>query len=192
MAKRVATDYVERWSGKRIEQQENITQEGDGVAAPRTPGLGVALVRVPEELDSLCVEHSREAAEYYPQEDFEEGERDLKNQDRVFANRAYALNKVRRDLLVARREVDHLSNLEEELWKQLHPVCRCNKLVELRRGKGQNYHYRCRVGEALRHVCYWNGREEWVPYEYCIGAHSANGPVVRREDFDEHGERSDW
>ena len=83
MAKRVATDYVERWSGKRIEQQENITQEGDGVAAPRTPGLGVALVRVPEELDSLCVEHSREAAEYYPQEDFEEGERDLKNQDRV-------------------------------------------------------------------------------------------------------------
>ena len=60
MAKRGA-DYVERWSGARIEQQENITQEGDGVAAPRTPGVGVALVRVPEELDSLCVEHSREA-----------------------------------------------------------------------------------------------------------------------------------
>ena len=87
MAKRGA-DYVEKWSGARIEQQENITQAGDGVTAPRTPGLGVALVRVPEELDSLCVEHSREAVEYYPSEDFEEGERDVKTQDKVFANRA--------------------------------------------------------------------------------------------------------
>ena len=109
MAKRGA-DYVEGYSGARIEQQENSTQGGDGAT-----------------------------------------ER-----------------------------------------KQLHPVCRCSKLAELRRAKGQNYHYRCRVGGALRHVCYWNGREEWVPYEYCIGAHSANGPVVRREDFDQHGERSDW
>ena len=38
----------------------------------------------------------------------------MKTQDRIFANKAYALNKVRRDLLVARREVDHPSNLEEE------------------------------------------------------------------------------
>ena len=37
-------------------------------------------------------------------------------------------------------------------------VYRCGELVELRRGKGQNYHYRCRVGESLRHVCYWNVR----------------------------------
>ena len=188
MAKRGA-DYVEKWSGARIGQQENITQAG---GTPRTPGRGVALVREPEELDSLCVEHSRDSVDYLPSEDFEAGERDVKTQDRIFANKAYALNKVRRDLIVARREVDHLSNLEEELWTQLHPVCRCGKLVELRRGKGQNYHYRCRVGEALQHVCYWNGREEWVPYEYCIGAHSTNGPVVRREDFDQHGERSDW
>ena len=114
---------MEKWSGARIEQQENITQAGDGVTAPRTPGLGVALVRVPEELDSLCVEHSREAVDYHPSEDFDAGERDVKTQDRIFVNKAYALNKVRRDLIVARREVDHLSNLEEELWTQLHPVC---------------------------------------------------------------------
>ena len=80
---------MEKWSGARIEQQENITQAG---GTPRTPGLGVALVRVPEELDSLCVEHSREAVEYYPSEDFEAGERDVKTQDRIFVNKAYALN----------------------------------------------------------------------------------------------------
>ena len=64
-------------------------------------------------------------------------------------------------------------------------------MVELRRGRGQNYHYRCRVGEPLRYVCYWDGREEWLPYEFCVGAHSSNGPVARREDFDEDGERVD-
>ena len=75
--------------------------------------------------------------------------------------------------------------------RQLHPVCRCNELVELRRGRGQNYHYRCREDTPLRHVCYYSGREAWIPYEFCIGAHSANGPVIRREDFDEHGGRMD-
>ena len=76
------------------------------------------------------------------------------------------------------------------------PRCRCDQLVELRRGHGQNYHYRTGAGRyredtPLRHVCYYSSADAWVPYEFCIGAHSANGPVpvVRREDFDEHGER---
>ena len=126
-------DYEEQREVARIERQENITQTG---GEPRTPGRGVGQIRVPEELDSLCVEHSREPVDYTPNEDFDEGERDVKTQDRIFANKAYALNKVRRDLIKARREVDHLSNLEEELWKQLHPVCRCGYLVGLRRGRG--------------------------------------------------------
>ena len=62
MAKRGA-DYEEQWEAERIEQQEDITQAG---GTPRTPGRGVGLVRLPEELDSLCVEHSREQREYTP------------------------------------------------------------------------------------------------------------------------------
>ena len=110
MAKRGA-DYEEQWETERIEfeQQEDITQAG---GVPRTLGRGVGLVRVPEELDRLCVEHSREQAEYTPEEDFDAGEREVKRQDRVFANKSYALNKVRRDLIKARREVDHLQNLQ--------------------------------------------------------------------------------
>ena len=97
-----------------------------------------------EELKSLCVEHSREPREYDPEEDFSEGEEYEKRQDRKFASKAYALEQVRTDLLKARARVNHLQGLEEELWEQLHPLCRCDQLVELRRGHGQEYHYRCR------------------------------------------------
>ena len=66
MAKRVA-EYEEQWQAKQIVQQENVTQAG---GTPRTPGKGVGLVRVPEELESLCVEHSlsssREQRDYAP------------------------------------------------------------------------------------------------------------------------------
>ena len=41
------------------------------------------------------------------------------------------------------------------------------------------------------HVAYYSGGNDWVPYEYCVGTHGANGPTVRREDFDEHGEHVD-
>ena len=96
------------------------------------------------------------------------------------------------DLLEARARVNHLQDLEEELWKQLHPVCRCDQLVELRRGRGQNYHYRCRVDGPLCHVLYYSRAAAWVPYEFCVGTHSANGPVAGgAEGFDEHGGRAD-
>ena len=73
------------------------------------------MVRVPEELESLCVEHSREQREYAPEEDFDEGEEYEKKQDRVFANKAYALAQVRTDLVKARAKVDHLQDFEEGL-----------------------------------------------------------------------------
>ena len=57
-------------------------------------------------------------------------------------------------------------------------------------GRG-SYHYRCREEEPLCQVEFYNGGGGWVPYEYCVEAHGANGPTVQREDFDEHGERVD-
>ena len=98
---------------------------------------------------------------------------------------------MRTKLKEARAGVEHLQDQGEEWWENLHPVCRCGLLVELRRGSGQDYHYRCRENGPLCHVEYYNGGDAWVPFGYCVGGHSANGPVVRREDFDEHGERAD-
>ena len=51
--------------------------------------------------------------------------------------------------------------------------------------------YKCRGGGALCKVEYNNGTVAWEPYEYCVGAHNANGPTVSREVYDEHGERVD-
>ena len=104
---------------------------------------------------------------------------------------------MRTQLLKARAQVEHLQDPEEELWLQLHPVCRCGLLVELRRGRGQNYHHRCREGGLCAK---WSSttvvaagcRTSAVRrYEYCVEAHGANGPTMRREDCDEHGERVD-
>ena len=38
-------------------------------------------------------------------------------------------------------------------------------LVELRRGNGQGYHYRCREDGPPCHVEYYNGGDAWVPFE---------------------------
>lgn len=64
--------------------------------------------------------------------------------------------------------------------------------MELRRGAGQNYHYRCREGAELRKVEYNSGGVAWVPCQYCVGrvgVHNANGPTVPRGGYDEHGGR---
>jgi len=106
---------------------------------------------------------------------------------------------VRTKLIEVRAEVELYESQGEELWGELPPVCcRCRRLVELRRGNGQRAKgiYTTNTGVSresgpLCHVEYYNGGDAWVPYEYCVGAHSANGPTVRREDYDEHGERVD-
>ena len=93
---------------------------------PRTQGKGVALVREHEECTSLCIEHNRDPREYEPEEDFFEGEADEKRKDRKSSGQlqAYALDRVRTQLIEARAQVKHLQDLEEELWKHLHPICR--------------------------------------------------------------------
>ena len=52
----------------------------------------MALVRQPEELKGLCIEHIREPREYSANEDFDQGERDdrEKRLDRRFRGRARA------------------------------------------------------------------------------------------------------
>ena len=65
MAKRVA-EYDAQWEARQEERQAGGT--------PRTPGKRDALVRKPEELKSLCVEHSREPRGYDPEGDSPEGE----------------------------------------------------------------------------------------------------------------------
>ena len=61
---------------KRTREQVGVKDE------PRTPGRGVALVKEPEELKSLCLEHNRGAKEYSLSEYFEEGELEEKRLDR--------------------------------------------------------------------------------------------------------------
>ena len=51
----------------------------------------------------------------------------------------------------------------------------------LRRGHGYHYSCRCREGGLLCHVEHYNGGDDWLLYEYCAGAHNANGPTVRGE-----------
>ena len=84
----------------------------------------------------MCIEHSRDHKEYYPEEDIAEGEKEERRLDRKFRGRAYALDDVGTQLLKARAKVQHLQDRGGELWAQLHLVCRCGLLVELRRGQG--------------------------------------------------------
>ena len=120
----MANDATNQWRSQwRSEAQEKRAKE-----LPRTPGKGVVLIREPEESKSLCIEHSREAREYAPNEDrlYAQGE-ELGGEERKgrgFRGRASSLDRVRTKLIEARAEVELYEAQEEELWKELHPVCR--------------------------------------------------------------------
>ena len=64
----------------------------------------------------MCIEHSRDHKEYYPEEDIAEGEKEERRLDRKFRRKAYALDNVMTQLLKARAKIQHLQDREEELW----------------------------------------------------------------------------
>ena len=92
---------LQKWSQTYLKNLDELAEcEAQGVARqekkakeePPTPRKGgVALVRQPEELKSLCIEHNREPREYSANEDFDQGERDGKRMGRRFRGRALAL-----------------------------------------------------------------------------------------------------
>ena len=109
---------------KRTREQAASVEE-----EPRTPREGEALVKDPEECKSLCIEHNREHKGYYPEEVIAEGEEE-KVVGQEVQGQGVRTRQVRTQLLKARAQVEHLQDPEEELWLQLHPVCRCGLLVE--------------------------------------------------------------
>ena len=104
---------------------------------------------------------------YFADKDLVACEKEEKPLDSKFRGRALSLDRVRTKLRKTRQEVELYEAQGEGLWKELHPVCRCGLLVELRTGNSQGYHYRCRETGPLCHVEYYNGGDAWqVPYEY--------------------------